>query len=143
MSFRIKTLIAWTSCLFLIAGATFSGHSDLLCKGKDGNIEYKAACQPCCAETEGLCKYKTPGNSHNENDGNSNCSDEELGNSLWSEHPQKLGSNQLTKITFSLLTDATNCLNSIDQKSIRITGIFQLSSQSPLSKLLATTILRC
>ena len=142
MNLWIKKIIVWSLCLSLLIGVTFSGYSDVLCIGSDGQLELETLCLPC-TDTEDTCEYNISDAQHEEHSNCIDCLDIKLTNSLWTKRSQKTDFGKSIKLTLASAAFATCSLTMIEQNNSCLTKYSKLYIDNPCSSFLTTTVILC
>jgi len=142
MSLRTKNIIVWVVCLTLLIGVTFSGQSDILCIGEDGQAELESVCIPCCTELDESCDSNLSGRHQDEHSSCSNCSDVVLGSPQWSNCRQKVEAGLVNGLNFGSSLTAFGAIPVVPDNS-RLTKYHKIFHSGDRASMLSTTIIRC
>lgn len=143
MNSMLKETIIWMFCGFFLFGIIYSGYSDVLCVGSEGDSEIETLCFPCCTTLKDFSELNTSDSQHNRRNDCSNCLDVGVDNLL---HAQRIHRDDFSTPVSLALTSAANasfCSATIGKSSSRFYNLQQLYNKIPLFPGLATTILRC
>ncbi len=65
----------WPLRLILVLGLVLASSGSVLCLGSGDHVEIESICQPCCGDSDAVCKNEVTENDHDHHESCSDCTD--------------------------------------------------------------------